>query len=115
MEHRALDEQASELVDDGFQHSGLPERIKLALAFTDAFLASSPLEGTTARRLCDEFTPIEMAEMALGLVIFNAFSKFLIVTGCEPEEMDVTELTAPQQGSTADHGAVDRLHISAES
>ena len=42
-----------------------------------------------------EFSTEQIAEMGIGLALFHGFSKLLIVTGCEPEEMERTVLSAP--------------------
>jgi hypothetical protein len=46
-------------------------------------------------RMNAEFSPEQIAELGIGLALFHGFSKLLIVTGCEPEEMERTVLSAP--------------------
>ena len=43
----------------------------------------------------DEFSPAEIAELGIGLALFHGFSKMLIISGCEPEEMATTVLSVP--------------------
>ncbi len=83
-------------IDDGYATSELPERTKLALAWADAFLsAGGPPAEDVAARVRAEFTDAELREMGVGLALFHGFSKLMIALGCEPEEMDVTELRTP--------------------
>ena len=100
MEQRNLTEEEVEKIDDGFVETDLPERSKLALLFADAFLgADGPPDADTVARMNAEFTPEQISELGIGLALFHGFSKLLIVTGCEPEEMDTTVLSAPGSGS----------------
>jgi alkylhydroperoxidase family enzyme len=82
-------------IDDGYRSSDLPERRKLALEFTDAFLAAQPPARREVDELRQEFSAAEITEMGVGLALFHGFAKFLIVTGCEPVDMAVTTLPAP--------------------
>ena len=43
----------------------------------------------------DEFSAAEIAELGIGLALFHGFSKMLIISGCEPEEMATTVLSVP--------------------
>jgi hypothetical protein len=90
-----LDEAEVDDIAEGYEESALAPRAKLAVAFADAFLAAEPPPAETIEALLEEFTPEETAEMAVGLALFHGFSKFLIVTGCEPESMPTTVLAAP--------------------
>jgi len=82
-------------IGDGYRTSTLPERAKLALEFTDAYLSASPPATDVVQALRDEFTADELTEMGVGLALFHGFAKFLIVAGCEPVDMAVTMLPAP--------------------
>lgn len=85
-----------EKVNDDYIESDLPQRSKLALAFADAFLgAQGAPSGDVQEQMKNEFTAEQIAEMGIGLALFHGFSKLLIVSGCEPEEMERTELSAP--------------------
>ena len=96
MEQRNLTEDEVDQIDDGYEGSTLDTRSKLAIAFADAFLGAQgePDEATRAAML-EEFSASEIAELGLGLALFHGFSKMLIVSGCEPEEMDTTVLSVP--------------------
>jgi hypothetical protein len=83
-------------VDDGYNDTDLPQRSKLALAFADAFLGAQGAPGTSVQdEMKKEFTTEQIVEMGIGLALFHGFSKLLIVSGCEPEEMERTVLSAP--------------------
>ncbi len=85
-----------EKVEDGYNDTDLPQRSKLALAFADAFLGAQGAPGTNVQdEMKKEFTTEQIAEMGIGLALFHGFSKLLIVSGCEPEDMERTELSAP--------------------
>ncbi len=96
MEQRNLTEDEVEQIDDGWAASSLDERSKLAIAFADAFLgAQGQPDVDTQRAMRDAFTPAQIAELGIGLALFHGFSKMLIVSGCEPEEMATTVLSVP--------------------
>ncbi|MFM8390376.1 MAG: hypothetical protein ACKOA5_14155, partial [Actinomycetota bacterium] len=76
--------------------SRLAERQKLAITFADTFLsAQGPPSADVQTRIEEEFNPAELAELGIGLALFHGFSKMLIISGCEPEEMETTVLAAP--------------------
>lgn len=96
MEQRNLTEDEVDLIDDDYEDSHLGERAKLAIAFADGFLgAQGPLDAELQQRVDGEFSPAELAELGIGLALFHGFSKMLIVSGCEPEDMPTTVLSAP--------------------
>lgn len=96
MEQRNLTEDEVDLIDDGYESSSLEERSKLSIAFADAFLGAQGAPPADLReRLTREFTPAELAELGIGLALFHGFSKMLIISGCEPEDMDTTVLSVP--------------------
>ncbi len=85
-----------EKVEDDYNETDLPQRSKLALAFADAFLGAQGAPSSDVQeQMKNEFTTEQIAEMGIGLALFHGFSKLLIVTGCEPEEMERTVLSAP--------------------
>jgi alkylhydroperoxidase family enzyme len=93
---QGLDETKVAQIDDGHAQSDLPDRLKLALAFADAFFAADgppPVELQDA--LVCEFGAEALVEMAIGLALFHGVAKMLITLGCEPEQMDITELRTP--------------------
>lgn len=96
MAQRNLTEDEVGQIDDGYESSSLDERSKMAIAFADAFLgAQGPPDAEVRRRLLGEFTAPEIAELGLGLALFHGFSKMLIISGCEPDEMATTVLSVP--------------------
>ena len=96
MEQRNLTEDEVDLIDDGYESSSLDERAKLAIAFADAFLgAQGPPDEDTCLQMRDEFASAEIAELGLGLALFHGFSKMLIISGCEPDDMATTVLSVP--------------------
>jgi len=92
---QGLDEQQVEQISDGHAESSLPERSKLALAFADAFLAGREPELSVEVALREEFSDAELVEMGIGLALFHGLSKLLIGLGCEPDQMDTTEVRTP--------------------
>jgi hypothetical protein len=85
-----------EKVDDDYNETDLPQRSKLSLAFADAFLGAQGAPSSDVQeQMKKEFTTEQIAEMGIGLALFHGFSKLLIVSGCEPEEMERTVLSAP--------------------
>jgi alkylhydroperoxidase family enzyme len=95
VEQPSPSETDNDQIDDDHQASGLSHRKKLALRFADAFLSAAPVVPSDVEQLRDEFDDDALAEMGIGLALFHGFSKFLIVTGCEPENMPTTVLAAP--------------------
>ena len=92
---QGLDETKVAQIDDGHAQSGLPDRLKLALAFADAFFAAGPPPVALQEALVAEFGDEALVEMAIGLALFHGVAKLLITLGCEPEQMDITELRTP--------------------
>lgn len=96
MEQRNLTEDEVDLIDDGYESSSLDPRSKLAIAFADAFLgAQGTPDAETRHQMRDDFSSIEIVELGLGLALFHGFSKMLIISGCEPDEMATTVLSVP--------------------
>ena len=93
---QGLDETKVAQIDDGHAQSDLPDRLKLALAFADAFFAAGgPPPVALQEALVAEFGDEAVVEMAIGLALFHGVAKLLITLGCEPEQMDITELRTP--------------------
>ena len=96
MEQRNLTEGEVEQITDDYDTSSLDNRSKLAIAFADAFLgAQGPPDEATRDAMSAEFSPAEIAELGIGLALFHGFSKMLIISGCEPENMETTVLSVP--------------------
>lgn len=97
--HDGLDEAQVDEIDDGWDASGLTPRQKAALGFADAYLAADgPMSDEVRAAFDGEFDAVQQTELGVGLALFHGLSKVLIALGCEPEEMDTTELPTP--GST---------------
>jgi alkylhydroperoxidase family enzyme len=93
---QGLDETKVAQIDDGHAQSDLPDRLKLALAFADAFFAAGgPPPVALQEALVAEFGDEALVEMAIGLALFHGVAKLLITLGGEPEQMDITELRTP--------------------
>ncbi len=89
-------------IDDGYDDSDLPDRLKLALRMADAVI-SDPLGLSAADRaaLNEEFSPAELAELALTVAMAAGFSKAAIAWG-PPPVIPVTEVPTPTpDGSVA--------------
>ena len=93
---QGLDESMVAQIDDAHAESGLAPRLKLALAFADAFIgAGGPPPADLRDALGAEFADDELVELAVGMALFHGVSKLLITLGCEPEQMELTELPTP--------------------
>ncbi|MFN3258151.1 MAG: carboxymuconolactone decarboxylase family protein [Ilumatobacter sp.] len=91
-----LDESLVDAIDDGWTETSLSDRHKAALGFADAYLdADGPMTAPVKAAFEAEFDDAEQAELGVGLALFHGFSKVLIAMGCEPEEMQTTELPTP--------------------
>ena len=87
-------------IQDGHADSGLPERFKVALRLADAVI-SDPTGLSEADRtaLSEEFTPAELAELALTVAMAAGFSKAAIAWG-PPPVIPVTEIPTPTPEGT---------------
>jgi AhpD family alkylhydroperoxidase len=94
-----LGEETLALVTDAWASSSLPERHKAALRFADVFLTDpTALRDADRVRLLAQFSPAEIAELAVGLALFMGFSKIAVVLGTAPASMPVTVVPAPDAG-----------------
>jgi alkylhydroperoxidase family enzyme len=86
-------------VVDGYEDSSLPARERAALRLADAIVETprslAPAEHADLRV---HWSEAQAAELALGIGLFHALSKTLIVLGLEPPEMALTELPSPGSG-----------------
>jgi alkylhydroperoxidase family enzyme len=94
---QGLTEEQIERIDDGYEHAGLGERDVVTLRFTDAFLTDptgvpAELQASLRRHFRDD----QIVELALGIGMFHALSKVLIVFGLEPEKMPTTIVPTPE-------------------
>jgi alkylhydroperoxidase family enzyme len=85
-------------VEDGYETSTLPERLKLAVRFADV-LVIDPKAMTAALQeaLAAEFTPAEIVELAATITMASGFSKAAIAWG-PPPHIPVTEVPTPTPG-----------------
>lgn len=64
--------------------------------FADAFLAADGRPSVEQQAQIEaELTEAELVELGIGLALFHGFSKLIIAFGCEPDQMDITELRTP--------------------
>lgn len=83
-------------IADGYEQSNLSQRQKLALVFADAYLKDGgEINSVQAQAVCAEFTPEELAHMAIALVTFNAASRCAVSLGGMPEDLPVFEMQLP--------------------
>lgn len=91
-----LDETKVDSIRDGYEHSGLSQREKLVLAFTDQYLDDPAGMGDALRQsLTEAFSAEELAHLSLALLLFNTFSRCAVSLGGMPESMPVTEVSLP--------------------
>ena len=90
-----MTEELASLIDDGFEESGLDDRSKAIVAFTDTFLRAEPPTAALSAELGRHFTADQLVELAMGISLFHGFSKLMITLGLEPETMDTTILPTP--------------------
>jgi AhpD family alkylhydroperoxidase len=91
-----LTEEQVAMIDDGFESSGLSERQKVALRFTDAYLrAPGEMPAEVMADMRERFTEPEVVEIGLALSLFLGMAKVLVSLGTEPVAMDVTVLPTP--------------------
>ncbi|WP_419924549.1 hypothetical protein [Candidatus Poriferisocius sp.] len=89
-----------EQIEDGYADSDLPERFKLALRMADAVISDpSGLSVAEQAALVEEFTPAELAELALTVAMAAGFSKAAIAWG-PPPPIPVTEVPTPTPQGT---------------
>lgn len=87
-----LTEDDAEMVDEGFEESGLSARHKDAVRLADRFLS---LPGPARRSPAGELSSAEQVELDTALAMFLGFAKMLITLGLEPESMPVTVVPTP--------------------
>jgi alkylhydroperoxidase family enzyme len=91
-----LTEDLVQEITDDFQSSELSARHKATVALADAFInAEGPPSPEVQAQIQAEFSPAEIAEIAVGLALFHGFSKLLIAVGAEPTDMPTTILPTP--------------------
>ena len=92
------EDEVAQIVD-GYEGSSLPARERAALRLADAIVATPrPLDPEDHAALRSHWSEGQAAELALGIGLFHALSKALIVLGLEPPGMKLTELPSPGAG-----------------
>ena len=93
---QGLTEEQVDQIRDGYEDSALSERDIVTLRFTDAILHDpSRVTSELQAELRAHFTEPQIVELALGIGLFHALSKLLIILGLEPENMPTTVLPTP--------------------
>jgi hypothetical protein len=93
---RALDDDASDMIDDGWQAAPLDVRTKAALAITDAALVPRPLTADERTAVDAALSLPEQAEAALAAGIFDGFARAIVIgLGLEPPRMRTMVVPAP--------------------
>lgn len=91
-----MTEDLVEQIRDGYEsESALSERHRTALKFADGLLNLEPLGPEVRAGLTAEFTDEQIVELGIGLALFHGFSKVLIASGAEPDDMPTTVLPTP--------------------
>ena len=92
-----LDETViDEVTDDYARSPRLSAAEKAALRFTDALIFDPALfDGDARADLHRHFTPPQIAELTLAVMLFLALAKVLITLGLEPEGLAITTLPTP--------------------
>jgi hypothetical protein len=95
---QGLDEDAVSWVTDDYQSSPLPDRYKVALAWTDAVLdLPSPVGDDVRLAVQDEFGAEQLVELTVGVGLFRGFSKMVIALGLEPDGRPPTVMSTPDR------------------
>ncbi len=91
-----LTEDKVRQIDDDFASSELTKREKLALAFADLYLRDpGRRDPTLIADLQREFTPQQLAQMAIALSTFHALSRCAVSIGGMPESLPIMEMSVP--------------------
>jgi AhpD family alkylhydroperoxidase len=89
-----LDEEAVDLIVDGYEATELPERWKVAIRLADALIADARLDDELRAALLDEFSPEQIVELTATITTAIAFSKAAVAFGA-PEEMPLMVVPTP--------------------
>jgi alkylhydroperoxidase family enzyme len=91
-----LTEEKVARITDDHEHTGLDERERAILDYTDAFvLAPGPPPQGLQERLLAHLQPEQVLELTLALAAFVGFSKLRIALGLEPDDMPVRVVPTP--------------------
>src|SRR5580704_5806507 len=92
-----LTEDKVDQIRDGYEESLLSGEEKLAIAFADAYLHDpNGINRQLAPRLKNHFSAAQLAHLAIALIAFNATSRCAVTIGGMPENLPITEISAPQ-------------------
>ena len=89
-----LHESAVRLIDDGYDHTDLPNRWQLAIRLADALIADARVDASLRAALLAEFTAEQIVELTATITTAIAFSKAAVAFGAPPE-MPVTVVPTP--------------------
>lgn len=95
---QGLTEEQVAQIREGYKDAQLSARDVVTLRFTDAIITGDPDRLTPALRekLRQQFTAPQLVELGVGVGLFHALSRVLIVLGLEPEQMPITVLPTPE-------------------
>ena len=98
---QGLTEEQVDYIADGYEASPLPAREIAALRLTDAIIsdpraAGAELQATLRRH----FSDAQIVELGLGVGLFMALSKLMIILGREPAKMPTTVVPTPGMSTT---------------
>jgi alkylhydroperoxidase family enzyme len=92
-----LTEERVEQIEDGYRDSGLSEREKLILAYTDQYLDDpGGLTIELKRALTAVFSPAELVHLSMVICFLNGFSRCAVALGGMPERMPLMEVSLPE-------------------
>ena len=108
-----LDEAViDEITDDYAESPRLSAPEKAALRFTDALIFDPALfDGDARAQLERHFTPPQIAELTLAVMLFLALAKVLITLGLEPDSLDRTIIPTPTAASRSDETALRKANL----
>jgi len=91
-----LTEERVELIRDGYEETDLPDRHKVVLRYTDAFLMAPGIPGEALRaELAAHFSPEQIVELTAAIGLFLGFSKIALALGNIPDGLPVMVVPTP--------------------
>ncbi len=91
-----LDESRVDMIDDDYARSGLSQREKLILAYTDQYLVNpAAIDDALKASLLEVFSPAELIHLSLAVAHFNGFSRCAVALGGMPDELPIMEISLP--------------------
>lgn len=93
---QGLGEESVDQIDDGFEASGLSDRHKSVIRYTDVFLKDpGGLGHALQAEMAEQFSPEEIVELTVGLALFMGFSKIAVALGPIPDGIPVMVVPTP--------------------